>query len=304
MNTIVVVAAVHAGVIVIALLVGYLTYGRERLRGVPESEGRPDDLTPAEVAALDAQGAVTSRAWIATIVELMSRDVIVGGMVAGVHEDSPDYVGFGLQRVDDSRAMRPHERAVARAVAGAVMEGPVARIDLASAMRRRGDAAAQDGREFVISLRRRMHDRRLIIVDGPAFAWSVVAAATVAAAAVLLVVEAFTTAPPETTRDIGIGLAAGTVVGAIAAFVVATWKRLWVGRSDAGGRSAAQWRAYAANLETPELAEPGGDVVDGVFTADLAYAVALGVAPEVEERWMGSVPPGIRRVEPVAVTPV
>jgi hypothetical protein len=193
---------------------------------------------------------------------------------------------------------------VARAVAGAVMEGPVARVDLASAMRRRGDAAAQDGREFVISLRRRMHDRRLIIVDGPAFAWSVVAAATVAAAAVLLVVEGFTTAPPETTRNIGIGLAAGTVVGAIAAFAVAAWKRLWVGRSDAGGRSAAQWRAYAANLETPELPEPGSDVVDGVFTADLAYAVALGVAPEVEERWMGSVPPGIRRVEPVAVTPV
>ena len=294
-STVVVAAVLHAGVVLLSLAVGYLAYGRERRVPRAVVEERPNDMSPAEVATLDDQGRVTSRAWVATLIDLMSREVVLAGTVVGGNDDAVDDEGPGIHRVDGARTLRPHERALARVIAAVVDAGPVARDAFAERVRRLGEAGEREGREFSLMVRNRLHDRGLTIVDGAAFAWTVLSVATIVAVATLLIADTLTEGGVARVKSIAYGIGIGTLVGAVGASVVGHWPGLWVGRSERGGRTAARWRAYGASLEQSKVSFTAQQANARVPAPDLAYAVALGAAPEVEQVWAGCVPPGLGR---------
>jgi hypothetical protein len=291
MTGILLAAAAHFVAITLALFAGYATYGREPRTPAtaPLLNKTPDDLSPGEVAVLDAAGRAGERAWTATVLDLMSRGVIVGGIVAEKAGDGTSETGFGIVRVNEGRNLLEHEEAVRSLLASIVQHGPVARVDLPAAIRNspggsRHVAAFRDG------LQRRLTARAYAIVDARTFGWAVVAILTVAAAMMLLVVGTITDTGGDRLVNAAVGVGIGSAAGAALALALADRPGLWVNRSDAGSRALGRWQAYRAYLEAT-LGEWTGDPV-GVSRGDrtTAYALALGLMPLAEAAWAHALP--------------
>jgi hypothetical protein len=299
--TIVVVAAVHAAMVGLAMVVGYRAFGREV---PPVLGGRvtrpPDDLTPGEVAALAEEGEVSQRAWVATLVDLLARGILVPGRVVE-KIDGGSESGVGILRVNDDRNLMPHEEAVRGLLARVVADTPVARADMKAAIRHRSRSAAETAAGFSGALRRLLDGRSYLIVDGTTFTWVVLSFLTVGAAMLLLSMGSLMTgASTDAVRSAAIGLMLGTIVAWFVALPLLRLPRLWVSRSERGARAAAQWRSYGDHLAMTrgaELRRP--DAETGADRA-AAFAVALGLLPELEEAWRGAAPD---RLPPVAAPP-
>jgi hypothetical protein len=109
-----------------------------------------------------------------------------------------------------------------------------------------------------------------------------------------------TGASTDAVRSAAIGLMLGTIVAWFVALPLLRLPRLWVSRSERGARAAAQWRSYGDHLAMTrgaELRRP--DAETGADRA-AAFAVALGLLPELEEAWRGAAPD---RLPPVAAPP-
>jgi hypothetical protein len=292
MTAILFAAAAHFVAIALALFAGYATYGREPRppAKTPLLNKTPDDLSPGEVAVLDAAGRAGERAWTATVLDLMSRGVIVGGTVAEKAGDGTSETGFGIVRVNEGRNLLEHEEAVRSLLETVVRSGPVARVDLPGAIRTSPFGGSRHATSFRNGLQRRLTARAYAIVDARTFGWAVVAILTVAAAMMLLVLGTVAGTDGDRLVNVAVGVGAGSVAGAALALTLADRPGLWVNRSDAGSRALGRWQAYRAYLEAT-LGEWTGDPV-GVSRGDrtTAYALALGLMPTAEAAWAKSLP--------------
>jgi hypothetical protein len=301
-TTVILAGLAHFAAMALALLAGYATYGREpRSPGAPRTMNKaPDDLSPGEVAALDAEGQAGGRAWTATTLDLISRGVIVGGPVAEIAGDGTSETGFGIVRVNEGRNLLEHEEAVRSLMATVLENGPVARVDLRTAIRNAPQSGARHAVEFREGLRRRLTARAYAIVDARTFGWGVVAVLSVAAAMMVLVLGTIQAVEGESLMYVAIGVLLGSIAGALLAGAMAQRPGLWVSRSDAGSRALGRWSAYRTYLEAT-LGDWTGDPI-GVSRGDrtTAYALALGLMPVAEDAWNRAVPKALTEPAPVA----
>jgi hypothetical protein len=292
MTTVVFAAAAHFVAIAIALFAGYATYGREPrpVGEMPVRNQPPDDLSPGEVAALETQNARVDRAWTATVVDLVSRGVIIGGPVAEIAGDGTSETGYGIVRINDGRNLLEHEEAVRSLYARVASGGPVARVDLRTAIRHAPHGGAREVQGFEDALQRRLTARAYAIVDARTFGWGAVSVLTVASAMTLLVLGTINAVAGDRLVLVGTGIVAGGVAGGVLAAMLARRPRLWVSRSDAGSRALGRWDAYRRYLEG-SLGDWTRDPV-GVSRGDrtTAYAIALGLMPVAEEAWAIALP--------------
>ncbi|MDJ0959625.1 MAG: DUF2207 domain-containing protein [Acidimicrobiia bacterium] len=305
-STIVILAALaHLVAIAVALLAGYATYGREPrpVGEMPVRNQPPDDLSPGEVAALETQIDRADRAWTATVVDLVSRGVIIGGPVAEIAGDGTSETGYGVVRINDGRNLLEHEEAVRSLYAKAANEGAVARVDLRTAFRHAPQSGDREVAVFIEALRRRLTARAYAIVDARTFGWGVVATLTVAAAMTLLVLGTINAVDGDRLVAVGLGIAAGAIAGGVLAGTLARRPRLWVSRSDAGSRALGRWDAYRRYLEG-SLGDWTTDPI-GVSRGDrtTAYAIALGLMSTAEEAWSVALPRQLSALVEESVTP-
>ena len=302
MTTVILAGLAHFTAMALALLAGYATYGREPRRpsATPTLNKAPDDLSPGEVAALDAQGQAGSRAWTATALDLMSRGVIVGGPVAEIAGDGTSETGFGIVRVNEGRNLLEHEEAVRSLMETVLKNGPVARVDLRAAIRNAPQSGARHVVDFRDGVRRRLTARAYAIVDARTFGWGVVAVLSVAAAMTVLLLGTIRAVSSESLMYVAIGVLFGTIGGALLAGTMAKRPGLWVSRSDAGSRALGRWSAYRSYLEAT-LGDWTADPI-GVSRGDrtTAYALALGLMPVAEQSWSQALPRAL--TEPVGVS--
>jgi len=282
----------HFVAIALALLAGYATYGREPRppRALQQMDKAPDDLSPGEVAALDAEGQAGGRAWTATVLDLISRGVIVGGPVAEISGDGTSETGYGIVRVNEGRNLLEHEEAVRDLLAKVVGVGPVARVDLRAAIRNAPLSGDRHVAAFREGLRRRLTAQAYAIVDARTFGWAVVAILSVAAAMMILVLATIYSVSGDRLAYVASGVLAGSIGGALLAGALARRPRLWVSRSDAGSRALGRWEAYRSYLEST-LGDWTSDAI-GVSRGDriTAYALALGLMPTAEDSWSATLP--------------
>lgn len=285
-------ASAHFVAIAIALFAGYATYGREPrpVSEMPVRNQPPDDLSPGEVAALETQNVRADRAWTATVVDLVSRGVIIGGPVAEIAGDGTSETGYGIVRINHGRNLLEHEEAVRSLYARAANEGPVARVDLSTAFRHAPHGGAREVESFSDALGRRLTALAYAIVDARTFGWGVVSVLSVAAAMTLLVLGTVNAVEGNRLVTVGIGIVAGGVAGGVLAATLARRPRLWVSRSDAGSRALGRWDGYRRYLEG-SLGDWTSDPI-GVSRGDrtTAYAIALGLMPAAEEAWAVALP--------------
>ena len=290
--TLVLAALAHFIAIATALLAGYATYGREPRppQAMPLQNKPPDDLSPGEVAALDAEGLAGSRAWTATLIDLISRGVVLGGPVAEIAGDGTAETGYGVVRVNEGRNLLEHEEAVRSLMERVVKGGPVARVDMRAAMRNTPHGGRRNVVDFRDGLRRRLTARAYAIVDAATFGWGVVVVMSVAAALMLLVLATINAADPDQLLSVALGVLIGSAAGAALASGMARRPALWVSRSDAGSKALGRWAAYRTYLETT-LGDWPTDPI-GVNRGDrtTAYACALGLMPAAEAAWEQTVP--------------
>lgn len=300
--TVLLAATAHFLAIALALLAGYATYGREPRppRAMPQLNKAPDHLSPGEVAALDAEGQAGGRAWTATVLDLISRGVIVGGAVAEISGDGTSETGYGIVRVNEGRNLLGHEEAVRSLMAQVVKGGPVARVDLRAAIRNAPHSGDRHVADFREGLRRRLTAQAYAIVDAKTFGWAVVAILSVAAAMVILVLATIHAVNGERLAYVAFGVLAGSVGGALLAGALARRPQLWVSRSDAGSRALGRWDAYRSYLEST-LGDWKGDAI-GVSRGDriTAYALALGLMSTAESSWNQTLPRSLGERAPVA----
>ena len=302
-TTVVLAAVAHLSALGVALLAGYATYGREPrpVSEMPVRNQPPDDLSPGEVTALETQNERADRAWTATVVDLVSRGVIIGGPVAEIAGDGTSETGYGVVRINDGRNLLEHEEAVRSLYARVANGGPVARVDLRTAIRHMPQGGSREVQLFMDALRRRLTARAYAIVDARTFGWGVVSVLTVAAAMTLLVLATINAVAGERLVLVGAGIGVGATTGAILAATLARRPDLWVSRSDAGSRALGRWDAYRRYLEG-SLGDWTTDPI-GVSRGDrtTAYAIALGLMPVAEQAWSIALP---RPLSDIAVEPV
>lgn len=300
--TVVLAALAHFLAIVVALLAGYATYGREPRapRAMPLQNKPPDDLSPGEVAALDAEGLAGSRAWTATLIDLISRGVIVGGPVAEISGDGTAETGYGVVRVNEGRNLLEHEEAVRSLMGRVIRGGPVARVDMRAAIRNTPHGGSRNVTNFREGLRRRLTGRAYAIVDAMTFGWGVVVVMSVAAAMMLLVLATIRAVDGDELLQVAIGVLLGSVAGGMLAVALARRPELWVSRSDAGSKALGRWAAYRDYLETT-LGDWTNDPI-GVSRGDrtTAFACALGLMPIAEAAWSDALPHELVETTPVA----
>jgi len=291
-TTVILATVAHFLAVALALFAGYATYGREPRTpaAMPLLNQPPDELSPGEVAALDAEGETGGRAWTATILDLISRGVIIGGPVAEIAGDGTAETGYGIVRVNEGRNLLEHEEAVRSLFALIVRNGPVARVDLRAAIRNTPNSGARDVADFRDGVGRRLTARAYAIVDAKTFGWSVVATLSVAAAMMVLVLATVRAVDGESLAHVGLGVLIGSIGGGVLAAAMARRPGLWVSRSDAGSRALGRWTAYRRYLEGT-LGDWTSDPI-GVSKGDrtTAYALALGLMPKAEAGWEWALP--------------
>lgn len=268
----------------------YLRYGREPRTGYDREYEQfpPSESTPAEVGALVSQGAVTEKQFTATLFDLIRQGVLTAEPTrvtrvtwAGLRTEEITDLVIGL--TEKETGLRDFEQSVLTVLRRALAGGPMTLHELNDAIR--SDAAAnaetyQTFRERVLGAVRRS---RLLDDSGSTVSW------LVRIGAIALVVIAFFWLPgqladrPELEGFVVL-LLIGAIAGAIALFILLSFRRVRTRRTRQGALEAERWIAFRSYLKDFSRLEEAPPISLALWDQFLVYGISLGVAEQVLEQ--------------------
>lgn len=276
--------------VLIALLAGYLIYGREHGTDYDREyeQEPPSDLKPAMVNALINQGRADEQAFTAVLFDMIRRDLLRARPVSvekrtwlGMRTETITDLEIGPGSLDTS--LTAPEARVRTILERVLDEGPEPLSRFRTRLR---EDAAANHKSFV-AFQSATHDalvRGGLLEEGgkryPLF--------VLAGLAVVLLL-AWTMIAPWAGRR-GTALNEDTVrtaaivtgaLGAVLIFAFSRARRVWVRLSREGALMAARWRAFRRYLSDFSRIEEAPPVSLALWEEFLVYGITLGVADDV-----------------------
>jgi uncharacterized membrane protein len=268
----------------------YLRYGKEPRTGYDREYEQfpPSDLSPAEVGALISQGGVDEKQFTATLFDLIRQGVVsaVPGQVtretwAGLRKE--EITDLTLSLTDRDTGLRDFEQSVLTVLKRALADGPMALHELNEAVREDAAANAKTYQAFRERVLQAIKRSRLLDDSGTVVSWLVRIGAIVLVFLAIFVLPRFLAGNPG-AEGFTILFALGAVGGAVALFVLLSFRRVRTRRSKEGALEAERWIAFRSYLRDFSRLEEAPSISLALWDQFLVYGISLGVAEQVLEQ--------------------
>jgi uncharacterized membrane protein len=268
----------------------YLRYGKEPRTGYDREYEQfpPSELSPAEVGALVSQGGVTEKQFTATLFDLIRQGVVsaVPGQVtretwAGLRKE--EITDLTLSLTDKDTGLRDFEQSVLTVLKRALADGPMPLHELNEAVREDAAANAKTYQSFRERVLESIKRSGLLDDSGTVISWLVRIGAVVLVFLAIFVLPRFLAGNPG-AEGFTILFALGAVGGAVALFVLLSFRRVRTRRSKEGALEAERWIAFRSYLRDFSRLEEAPPISLALWDQFLVYGISLGVAEQVLEQ--------------------
>ena len=276
--------------ILVALLAGYLIYGREyRLDYDREYEQEPpSEVEPTMVNALINQGRADEQAFTAVLFDLIRRDLLTARPVS---VEKKTWLGLRTETITDleiglgslGTGLTAPEARVRTILKRVLDEGPQPLSGFRTRLRE--DAAANH--ESFVAFQSASHDAlvRAGLLEERGKRYPLIVLGVLGAVLLFTWVVIAPWAGREGTslnRDmVRTGVIVVGILGTILILAFSRGRRIWVRLSPEGALMAARWRAFRRYLSDFSRIEEAPPISIALWEEFLVYGVTLGVAEDV-----------------------
>ena len=276
--------------ILVALLAGYLIYGREHRPDYDREyeQEPPSELEPAIVNALINQGRVDEQAFTAVLFDLIRRDLLTARPVS---VEKKTWLGLRSETITDleivlgslGTGLTAPEARVRTILKRVLAEGPEPLSEFRTKLRE--DAAANH--ESFVAFQSASYDALaragLLEEGGKRYPFIVLGALAAVLLFTWVVIGPWagrkgTSLNKDMVRT---GVIVVGVLGTILILAFSRGRRIWVRLSPEGALMAARWRAFRRYLSDFSLIEEAPPISIALWEEFLVYGITLGVAEDV-----------------------
>ena len=276
--------------ILVALLAGYLIYGREHRPDYDREyeQEPPSELEPAIVNALINQGRVDEQAFTAVLFDLIRRDLLTARPVSvekktwlGLRSETITDLEIGLGSL--GTGLTAPEARVRTILKRVLAEGPEPLSEFRTKLRE--DAAANH--ESFVAFQSASYDALaragLLEEGGKRYPFIVLGALAAVLLFTWVVIGPWagrkgTSLNKDMVRT---GVIVVGVLGTILILAFSRGRRIWVRLSPEGALMAARWRAFRRYLSDFSRIEEAPPISIALWEEFLVYGITLGVAEDV-----------------------